>query len=169
MRLREVKLGMRVVPHAKTPRHRPDYHGLDTSFEWRMAIENNQPFLYVLEKHNGECVLSHTGDVIRGGDYFDQSDFDPYVDPVMEQTVEVTYAWLAIHFDISSAISNCDSFDEHASNLVRETYDREGSGGMYGLAYTLTKKFSDIYKDKIADGAYFETINEFLKKELYGN
>lgn len=43
----------------------------------------------------------------------------------------------------------------------------EGRGGLYELAEKLTDKFENLYKDKEWDGEFFDTIDDFLNKELY--
>lgn len=87
----EVKIGMAVVPHAKTV---PGYEGLDTSGRWGSAFsrwrESEQPqfdpHMIVVGKSTvdgvGVWVLDdpHTADAhSRYGDYFLSADFEPYL------------------------------------------------------------------------------------------
>ena len=70
-----VKLGMKVVPHTKTP-YMSD---LSTSVTWLAARAKQQPFLYVVryERYEGWWLLNDVEYPITG-DYFLASDFEPY-------------------------------------------------------------------------------------------
>lgn len=95
MKSSDVKLGMKVVPHAKTTNLN---EGLENSEMWKRAQMDNQPYLFVIEWHSGhrtrrsstnardheydyEFTLSNRRDTELRGDFFNPEDFEPYVDP----------------------------------------------------------------------------------------
>ena len=77
MKAEDVKLGMMVVPHSKSTGIVTD---LRKSEKWKMAIEKNQPFLWVVaidtrEGYYGLCDINRS----ESYDRFLASDFEPYV------------------------------------------------------------------------------------------
>lgn len=78
--------------------------------------------------------------------------------------------WQETHFEIVQEITKQD-FDNHDSEIVRNEYEKFGSGGMYSLAMELTDKFELKYKGKQwgvdDDTQYFDALEEFFKEELY--
>lgn len=78
MKLYEIKCGMRVVPHSKNPIRRGNL-GLENSIEWKNALSDERPWLYVTEiVDDGECILSLLSSSINTGDFFYYTDFDEY-------------------------------------------------------------------------------------------
>jgi len=74
MKIVDVKLKMKVVPHAKNAY----ILGLRNSVVWKMAKANNQPFLYVTGiERDGKTVMLND-EYKPTGDYFLVSDFKPY-------------------------------------------------------------------------------------------
>lgn len=76
MNIKDVKVGMKVVPHAKTYTS----ESLEESRLWMSAGGKDQGFMCVIRKEHGCCVLAVEEDDI-GGDYFNASDFEPYIEP----------------------------------------------------------------------------------------
>lgn len=79
-------------------------------------------------------------------------------------------SYLETHFEITVLIYNrLDNenvfpftFESKLINIV----DTQGQGGLYELAESLTTEFENLYKDKVWDGDYFDTLYEFFDKEL---
>jgi hypothetical protein len=76
MKHEDVKIGMKVVPHAKTS---SIYGGLESSANWDNARMILQPFLYVVDFDGKNWILNYRGDT-KNGDYFNACDFEPYVE-----------------------------------------------------------------------------------------
>lgn len=80
---------------------------------------------------------------------------------------------LEIHHDIVEAIVHAEFNAENygGQNLVTITSESQGKGGLYELGISLTAKFVEEYKDTVwgEELEYLDTMEEFLKKELYGN
>jgi hypothetical protein len=77
MKSKDVKEGMRVVPHSKTAEGKTQ--GLENSVEWKRALAKGQPFLYVRKVlTNLDCLLSATHKGFEKREYFSVEDFDPY-------------------------------------------------------------------------------------------
>lgn len=72
MKLEDVKIGMKVVPHSKTVNG-----GLAGSVEMSKAAILNQPYLFVVRIEDN-VVLAHRPDM-KAGDVFAPSDFRPYI------------------------------------------------------------------------------------------
>jgi hypothetical protein len=84
MERKDVKVGMKVVPHAKTIEGWGIFSG---SSAWQEAQEKNQPFLYV----NDYDFDEDDSDVVKqsfvldscegyGGDFYNAEDFELYID-----------------------------------------------------------------------------------------
>jgi len=76
MKDKDVRIGMKVVPHDKTVY---SVEGLETSNEWKKAKAKKQRFLYITGKRYDFYVLN-TNENDPTGDFFNVSDFEPYVD-----------------------------------------------------------------------------------------
>ena len=53
------------------------------------------------------------------------------------------------------------------SNVVFETLEQKGTGGLYGLAEDLTIEFQEQHKDQKWDGEFLEVMEDFLDEKLY--
>lgn len=73
--------------------------------------------------------------------------------------------WLETYFEIVSGIVLALE-NKNAHNVATKRAEQQGTGGLYELAEELTHKFQKEYKDKEWDGEFFETIENFLQKEL---
>lgn len=85
MKSKDVKIGMKVVPHQKTVK---GWGGLEHSYIWKYASESDEPYLLVTEYNSNEkCfVLGNEEDMInRDGDYFNACDFEPYEENLKEE------------------------------------------------------------------------------------
>ncbi len=74
--------------------------------------------------------------------------------------------YLEIHYDIVQEITIAESGSD---NLVIQTAEEKGQGGLYELAKELTDKFVGQYKDVVwgEEIEYQDTMEEFIKKELF--
>ena len=81
MKLEDIKIGMKVVPHSKYG----DAYGL--CWIWQAAKERNQKYLYVISIHEDSVSLSAKNTDTVGNYYF-PSDFEPYQEPTMTITQE---------------------------------------------------------------------------------
>ena len=50
---------------------------------------------------------------------------------------------------------------------LAEVIEQSGRGGCYIFVKELTDKFEALYKDREWDGEFFDTVDDFLEKELY--
>jgi len=92
MNHKDIKIGMKVVPHDKTADGR--VKGLENSAVWKQAVKIGQPYLYItthrLKDDYPECTLGliHPkfnkdknriiNNDFNNGDYFLSSDFERY-------------------------------------------------------------------------------------------
>jgi hypothetical protein len=76
MKLEDVKVGMKVVPHSKSV-----VNTLNDSCVWRNALKNKDHYLTV-KCFNGieNCWVLYNSDIGFGGDYFLAEDFEPYTE-----------------------------------------------------------------------------------------
>lgn len=83
MKLKDIKIGMKVVPFRKRPRGiLAGFRGLNNSVEWRIAKQYlAYPYLYVSGFEEGAVVLSTSSEPGDSGDYFAPGDFHPYKGP----------------------------------------------------------------------------------------
>ena len=73
----DIKVGIKVVPHAKTIYIR----GLEQSIAWNNAKRMNQPYLFVTSiERDGSFLLNevYTPERNATGDYFNAEDFEIY-------------------------------------------------------------------------------------------
>jgi hypothetical protein len=78
MKLEDVKIEMKVVPHSKSI----GSLGLENSSNWLNVKETDTPYLYVSYYSHKRCVLStHPSDFEGDGDYFRAEDFELYIEP----------------------------------------------------------------------------------------
>lgn len=76
-------------------------------------------------------------------------------------------SYLETHFHVSHAIQ-AEASKDTPKGIVQERIEKQGTGGLYELAEELTDKFEELHKGREWDGEFFDEIDEFLKKELYG-
>jgi len=81
MKLKDVKIGMKVIPHSKNAGEKD----LNQSSVWRRVKLNKQPFLYVTGLE-GMTVLLNSEYIKNNGDYFLASDFKPYIEKTESKT-----------------------------------------------------------------------------------
>lgn len=81
MKLEDIKIGMKVVPHSKYG----DAYGL--CWIWQAAKDQKQNYLYVV-KINEESVSLSFKISDKTGNYYLPSDFEPYQEPTMTITQE---------------------------------------------------------------------------------
>ena len=89
MNVKDVVIGMKVVPHDKTTGVSLEYSGV-----WKTA-QKEQKFLYVVEKHIEKghyiFVLSDEEPVVPAdGDFYCARDFEPYEEKIMSDEPEWT-------------------------------------------------------------------------------
>ena len=72
MKIKDVEIGMRVVPFKKTI-----MGGIETSVVWNQAMQNNQQYLYVINKENDYFALGDNKND-TDGDYFKAEEFHVY-------------------------------------------------------------------------------------------
>ena len=73
MKIEDVKIGMKVVPHAKTAQ---GWNGLENCFHWNDVKDTDHPYLFVVGKERNYFVLSQENE--EGGNYYNASDFELY-------------------------------------------------------------------------------------------
>lgn len=102
------------------------------------------------------------------------------LDSIQDQAVEKGYAteeevfdkfpngfssWRETHYEVVAAISQIARQD-FPDGRVQEVEERYGIGGLYDLANDLTDNFERNYVGNIGDGDFFDTVENFLEKEL---
>lgn len=77
-------------------------------------------------------------------------------------------SWYEVHHEIVAEISKQNSSDEPCKVVLDRVSD-QGIGGLYELGKELTFKFENQYKGIIwgEELDFFETIELFIKKEIY--
>lgn len=73
--------------------------------------------------------------------------------------------YLETHFEVVRRLT----MEEHIvgkSNLVFNTLEEKGIGGLYELAEDLTNEFQLKNQDRVWDGEFFEEIDKFLDEKL---
>ncbi len=79
-------------------------------------------------------------------------------------------SWAETHYEIVQSITIDYSKDEPASEIIKDVQEKYGHGGLYELSVELTDKFENLHKDTEfgVDLEFFDTIQEFITKELFG-
>ena len=78
-------------------------------------------------------------------------------------------SWQETHFEIVSMISYQTRLpDNQQSDLIRDIYAAQGTGGMYELAEELTDEFETLNEGRLWDGEFFDEIEEFVFKKFKG-
>jgi hypothetical protein len=76
-------------------------------------------------------------------------------------------SWYETFYEVVDRISWIDHECTYSKYPTLENViETQGRGGLYTLAYELTQNFENYYQGRVWDGDYFETIDEFLEKEL---
>ena len=76
--------------------------------------------------------------------------------------------WYETFYEIVSYISWLESECTYFKYpKLAEVIEQSGRGGCYILAKELADKFEALYKDRERDGEFFDTVDEYLEKELY--
>lgn len=141
MKIEDVKIGMKVVPHKKSV-------GDDQSSAWNRIKRNGQPFLYVvaLSKEDGHHKVqlwdAPGGSESGFGDWFLASDFDPYVEPEtavpLPHNIRVEQVY-AITDECGVVLSRHDTLGEaiwaQTCKEFEEAYD--GTDGIWGGYHTV--------------------------------
>lgn len=73
-------------------------------------------------------------------------------------------SWQETHYEIVSFIQ-AELRKNFPSGLIGRRYEEQGTGGIYELSEELTDKFEQMNKDRNWDGDFFDSIEEFMKKE----
>lgn len=76
--------------------------------------------------------------------------------------------YLEAHFEVCSAICRELSKDV-VDGRVGDVQRSMGLGGLYELSKELTDKFIGLYEGKQWDGEWLDTIDDFIKGELFNN
>lgn len=71
--------------------------------------------------------------------------------------------WIETYYLVVETITDSLHLSGNKAYVIQES---NGLGGLWDLAKELTDKFELQYKGKEWDGDYFDTIDEFLDKEL---
>jgi len=79
MKDKDVAVGMKVVPHAKTAKGKGILQGLENSKRWALAKKFHQPFMYVNTNLGDVYLLSDQSTLVRDGEWFRAVDFELYL------------------------------------------------------------------------------------------
>ena len=74
-------------------------------------------------------------------------------------------SWHETHFEVVSFIA-LQYERESVTSKVAEINDKQGSGGLYELAESLTNEFELLSKGREWDGEFFEEIESFLMQKI---
>ena len=80
--------------------------------------------------------------------------------------------YLETHHEIVHEIALINNMEKfRSSEIVDKAQEKQGHGGLYDLAIDLTTKFEQENKGVNwgEEKEYFDTINAFIERELYGN
>jgi hypothetical protein len=145
MKDEDVKIGMKVVPYAKTS---SIYAGLENSANWENAKEINQPFLYVadFDENRNNWILNYKSDT-KNGDYFNACDFEPYVEDIN------VYINFETHHEKQKSRQVTSDYIPRSSVIVRETYNgafaleiiRDGKEYAYGTLDKVLEKLKELF------------------------
>ena len=77
--------------------------------------------------------------------------------------------WQETHYEVVSMISYQTRLpDNQMSDLIRDIYAAQGTGGMWELAEQLTDEFEALNEGRHWDGQYFDEIEEFVSNKFKG-
>ena len=129
MNVKDVVIGMKVVPHDKTTGV-----SLENSSVWKRAQED-QKFLYVAKKRleNGRYIfiLNELDENFADGDFYCASDFEPYEEKIMSDEPEWTKGII------------CNPYSAEAKALIGKEVFRTDSFGRMEEEHIIGK-FTDI-------------------------
>ena len=77
-------------------------------------------------------------------------------------------SYMETHFEIASVIGNEMRKDKFDSKVVEDRHEAQGTGGMYELAEELTEEFQKLNEGRLWNGEFFEEIDAFINKKLFG-
>ena len=125
MNVKDVVIGMKVVPHDKTTGVSLEYSGV-----WKTA-QKEQKFLYVVKKHleKGHYIFMLNDKItgIAGGDFYCASDFEPYEEKIMSDEPEWTKGII------------CNPYSAEARALIGKEVFRTDSFGMMEREHIIGK------------------------------
>jgi hypothetical protein len=76
MKTKDVRIGMKVVPHNKTVKGWEDFKNC---FHWNDVKDTDHPYLFVVGKdRNPACYVLNQDEGAKGGNFYRASDFNPY-------------------------------------------------------------------------------------------
>ena len=75
-------------------------------------------------------------------------------------------SWRETHFEIVQVITMAALQDD--SSVIKDMQMSQGCTGMYELAEALTNEFESLNKGRIWDGEFYDEVEDFAKKKLYG-
>ena len=96
---------------------------------------------------------------LRSGEYTIEE-----LDDIVEKFPNGITSYLETYYEIVNGITNSLNLSGNKANLTAES---QGIGELYELAESLTDKFELQNKDRKWDGEFYDTIDKYLKKELY--
>lgn len=71
-------------------------------------------------------------------------------------------SYLETHFELSGMIT-LEYSKDNPTGVVKEAYDRQGTGAMYELAEEWTDTFERMNEGRAWDGEFFDEIEEFFE------
>jgi hypothetical protein len=148
MKREDIRRGMKVVPHSKTAENGCS---LEYSLKWKMAKDNNQPYLYVNSTvYAHHIVLSNENVGYEDGDWFMPEDFTPYVSPEMAGNPTKTQEELR-NGDSVKWVRLCtfDQINDHGIMFVPKSVNVKDLDNLVEAGkiskYELTNKHLDVW------------------------
>lgn len=74
-------------------------------------------------------------------------------------------SWAETHHEIVANVTMAMERDEWPT-AIKNAVETEGTGGIYDLCINLTNQFENEYEGVIWDGEWFDTLDQFLEKNL---
>ncbi len=74
-------------------------------------------------------------------------------------------SWQETHFEISSAIGK-EIAKDVMSSVITDVCEKQGRGGLYELAESLTNEFESLHSLREWDGEFFDEIDKFIDEKL---
>ena len=102
MKLKDVKIGGKYVPHSKTVR---GFGELDECNHWRDAKDNNQPFLYCVGIEGAKVVLNWEMVDNGRGNYYYASDLSPYQERLKLKDIVVGEKYVPLDKTVGCGLS----------------------------------------------------------------
>lgn len=78
-------------------------------------------------------------------------------------------SWIETHHEVVAYITRQLELNDYMTSgtIVRNSYESNGTGGLYELAEDWTNEFETVNKDRDWDGDFFDEIEIFLNKKNY--